>query len=127
MNEQIARHVAALIEGLFETSAAGLRQHEGDAYASLTDLASDGRQSLTAALEVGRDGGTWQRNLVFTIESGDLGEWAVDVRILNEERATVVKIAEVAVADEDLAEVAFAVARAGRSRLKAELGQPVAA
>ena len=127
MNEQIARHVAALIEGLFETSAAGLRQHEGDAYASLTDLASDGRQSLTAALEVGRQGGTWQRNLVFTIESGDLGQWAVDVRILNEERATVVKIAEVAVADEELAEVAFAVARAGRSRLMTELGLPVAA
>jgi hypothetical protein len=51
----------------------------------------------------------------------------VDVRILNEERATVVKIAEVAVADEDLAEVAFAVARAGRSRLMTELGLPVAA
>jgi hypothetical protein len=51
----------------------------------------------------------------------------VDVRILNEDRATVVKIAEVAVADEDLAEVAFAVARAGRSRLMTELGLPVAA
>jgi len=55
------------------------------------------------------------------------GQWAVDVRILNEERATVVKIAEVAVADEELAEVAFAVARAGRSRLMIELGLPVAA
>jgi len=43
------------------------------------------------------------------------------------ERASIVKIAEVAVADEDLAEVAFAVARAGRSRLMTELGQPVAA
>jgi hypothetical protein len=64
---------------------------------------------------------------VFTIETGDLGQWAVDVRILNEERAIVVKNAEVAVADEDLAEVAFAVARAGRSRLMTELGMPVAA
>jgi hypothetical protein len=64
---------------------------------------------------------------VFTIETGDLGQWAVDVRILNEERAIVVKNAEVAVADEDLAEVAFAVARAGRSRLMTELGLPVAA
>jgi hypothetical protein len=127
MNEQIARHVVALVEGVFEASAAGLRQHEADAHASLTDLGSVDALSLTAALEVGRDGGNWQRNLVFTIESGERGQWAVDVRILNEEQATVVKVAEVAVADEDLADVAFAVARAGRSRLMTELGLPVAA
>ena len=120
MNTQIAQHVAALVEYLFEISAADLRRQSADAHASLNDLGPEGTQAVIA-LDVSRNGGNWQRNLVFVIESTDGDGWALEVKIYNEEQAPIIPVAEVAVTDETLADVALALARAGRLRLTREL------
>jgi len=125
MNKQMAQHVAALVEGIFDATAAELRQHEPDAYASRDDFGPNGTQTVIS-LDFGRNGGNWQRSLVVIIEA-EQDRWAIEVAIYNEEQAPIIKIASVTVANEDLADMALALARAGRSRLIAELGQPVAA
>jgi len=126
MNRQMAQHVAAVVEGVFEATAAELRQHDADAYASLVDFAPAGTQSVIT-LDFGRDGGNWQRNLVMIMEATEPGGWSIEVEIYDEEQAPIIKVGKATVADEDLADVALALARAGRSRLIAEIGQPVAA
>ena len=125
MNTQIAQHVAALVEYLFGVSAADLRRQDADAHASLNDFGPEGTQAVIA-LDVSRNRGNWQRNLVFIHESAGGDSWALEVEIYDEEQAPIIRVAEVAVTDETLAEVALAVAHAGRSRLTRELGLPVA-
>ncbi len=122
MNKLAAQHVAAFLETILETSAAALRDRGEDAHAFLTEMSPDELISL----EVGREGGDWQRNLVIALESLEQG-WAVDARITDDEQLTVAHVGRVEVSGDELGEVALAIARAGMSRLMTELGLAVAA
>lgn len=121
MNGTSANHVGALIETILESSAVALRARGEDAHAFLTDMDPD----TVVSLEVGRNGGNWQRNLVIALEPGQNG-WVVDARITDDEHLTLVTVGRVEVTGDELGEVALAVARAGTSRLIAEVG-PLAA
>lgn len=91
-----AQHVAALIADMFESSAAALRARGERADASLTDLAPQ----FVVSLEVSRDRGNWQRNLVVMVEE-TAGGARVDVKIVDDDQAPVARIASVEVRSDD--------------------------
>ncbi len=122
MNNRAAQHVAALVAAILETSAAALRERGEDAHAFLTESSPD----QLVSLEVGRQGGDWQRNLVLAVEFSERG-WAVDARITDDQQLTIAHIGRVEVSGDELGEVALAIARAGTNRVMAELGLAVAA
>ena len=122
MNGPVAQHVAALLQAILETAASTLRGRGEDAHAFLTDADPD----TLVSLEVGRDGGNWQRNLIIAIEPAEHG-WVVDARITDDEHLTVAQIGRVEAGGDELGEVALAIARAGTGRLLTELGLAVAA
>lgn len=115
-------HVAALIATMFEVTAAELRARGESAHAHLTDPDAD---EPLVSLEVDRKGGDWQRNLIVSFEPAAAGA-LVEVRLADEEQATLVTVGQAEVAPQELGEVALALARAGTTRLLAEVS-PAAA
>lgn len=118
-----ASHVTPLVESLFEEAAAALRERGESAYA---DVSSVPNGATSVALEVDREGGDWQRNLIVVVEASAAG-WAVEAKIVNEHSRVVAAIGHVEVTDSALAEVALALVRAGIARLNLELKATVAA
>ena len=102
---QVAQDVAAL----FKAAAADLRVRGEHAKASVNPLPSG---QVVVALEVVRDGGDWQRNLVMTLDP--VGSPQVDVRLLNDDQDTIEEIGEAG-------DAAMSLGRAGIARLLAEV------
>ncbi len=119
----VPEHVASLISTIFEAGAGGLRARGESASAFLVRHSDT---EFTMSLEVSREGGDWQRNLVATIDAAG-SVWEVEVRITDEEARTVARVGEVSTALEDLGEIGLAMARVGVARLAGELTPPVMA
>lgn len=120
MTMNTAQHAAALAEAILESSASALRQRGENAHAGLVTLSET---ELVISLEVSRERGNWQRNLVISISRAG-GLWETDVKIVGEEQTSVARIGEAQVSSEDLGEVLLAMVRAGLSRLSAEFSAP---
>lgn len=91
-------HVASLAIVIFEAAAAALRERGETAHAFLV---SHSASEFTSSLEINREDGNWQRNLVASIDpSGQ--NWTIDMRITDDEQRTVARIGEVEVATEEL-------------------------
>lgn len=117
---QVPGHVASLMSTIFESAAAALRIR-GETANMFLVAHSDAE--FTVSLEVNREGGNWQRNLVATIDpAGPV--WEVDIRITDDEARTVARIGQVSAAVEDFGEIGLAMARVGVARLDKDLASP---
>lgn len=117
MTMNTAQHTAALVEAILESAAAALRQRGESTSVGLVELSD---AELVIALEISRDGGNWQRNLVAYITQAG-GQWETDVKIADEDQNTIARVGEAQVSSEDLGEVVLAMVRAGISRLSTEV------
>ena len=117
------RSIADVIAATFERQAQRLGDAGEDARASINPLPSS---QMVVALEVRRQGGDWQRNLVVTLNPSSSPQ--IDVRVLDDDQSTVAEVGEASVPPEFIPDLALTLSRAGLVLLLGELGHtPIAA
>lgn len=119
-----AEHVSALIGAMFDNAVSTTAPRE-QAHSFVTALSPD---EIVVSLEVSRDRGDWQRNLVLTISAAGSAH-EIEAKITDDEQLPIANIGQAEVSSPELADVALSIARAGLARLGRELvsAQPVSA
>lgn len=101
---------------MFDNAAATIAPGK-EAHSFVTPLSPD---EIVVSLEVSRDGGNWQRNLVLTISAAG-STYEIEASITDDEQIPIANIGKAEVNSSELADVALSIARAGLARLGREM------